>query len=223
MIRGNQPYRIDGCFTDKSERFVFLHTYKCASISIRNALGMRGRYRKFDSKSRDATKICVVRDPVDRLISAYFHLFRLQDDGFRNQHPVHLTRRMEFFKEREKSLNGSFTLFLHALDGWNFFDAVTYPQVGFLWDREVSLEEVEVIMTVSRLDECFSHFVKRYGLNAILSKDNQSGTNSEDVEKLKRCIEVDEGKFDLIRKLYAEDFELYEAASERVAKTIGKQ
>ena len=65
-------YNLSGCFVDKDKKFALIHIFKNASISIRNALGMRGRYLEWsEAKNIEGLKtICVIRNPLDRFISA---------------------------------------------------------------------------------------------------------------------------------------------------------
>ena len=84
-----RKYEITGCFMDGEEKFVLIHIYKNASISIRNALNMRGRYYEWsDIKDKKHITICVIRDPMKRIVSMYQYLLRLENNGFPHKHPT---------------------------------------------------------------------------------------------------------------------------------------
>ena len=65
-----RSYKLTGCFVDDEKKFALIHIYKNASISMRNVLNMRGKYREWDDiKNLDITTLCVIRDPMKRVVS----------------------------------------------------------------------------------------------------------------------------------------------------------
>jgi hypothetical protein len=201
-------YKLDGCFVDEDKKFALIHIYKNASISMRNALGMRGKYYNYDDiKDLDITTICIIRNPMKRIVSSYQYLLRLEDNGFINKHPVHITKETDFFKEQENIIK-SFLLFLDYIEEHGFYDAVTLPQTTFLLDRGLTINEIDEVMIQERLDKDFDLFKSKYGIDVEINSDNTS-----DGEVSKMINEYIDNNMDLqkrIIKLYEEDFTLYE-------------
>ena len=205
-------YKIDGCFVDKDWQFAFIHIYKNASISMRNILGMRGRYYKWeDVKDKGLIKLCVIRNPIDRLISAYLYLLRLEDNGFPEKHPTHLTEKTDFYLYQEDPIK-SFHLFLLDLDGRNFYDAVTYPQVNFLADRGLTIFDIDEIFIQENIEKDFAKFQEKYGIEGNFPTDNFGDEKKKKI--IQEYIETNPHIEDKIKYLYSEDFKLYDQANE---------
>lgn len=203
-----RDYKLTGCFVDDDKKFSLIHIYKNASISMRNALGMRGKYYEWDSiKNLDTITICVIRNPLERIVSSYQYLLRLEDNGFINKHPVHITKQTEFFKKQNNPIE-SFNLFIDYINENSFYDAVTLPQVNFLTDRGLTIDDIDEVLIQERLEEDFNKFKIKYNLNTELNIDNKG--NSEITEKLLNHINNNEKVKDKIEKIYKEDFKLYQ-------------
>lgn len=202
-------YKINGCFVDEEERFAFIHIYKNASISLRNALGMRGRYFKFDDvKNEEMKTITIIRNPINRVVSMYLYLLRLEDNGFLNQHPVHITKETCFFKKQDDVID-SFILFLNAIDDNNYYDAVTYPQVEFIADRGLTIDDIDEIFIQENIMSEFPIFSDKYG---IKGKHKFPVNNTGDQEKKNIIKEyIDEHPKTKIRimNMYADDIDMY--------------
>ena len=198
----SRNYKIEGCFVDNKKKFAFIHIYKNASISIRNALNMRGKYHRWkDVKNKNLTTICVIRNPYERLISAYKYLFRLEDNGLPDQHPIHETKEMEWFKNRD------FVGFVNAIEEHGFFDAVTLPQWDFINDRGLKLSDIDEVLVQSSIDEDFKKFAKKYNLNIEIPHDNVG--YDEESDKLLNMILNSTKLKNKIDKLYIKDIQLY--------------
>lgn len=204
-----EKYKISGCFMDDKKKFIFIHIYKNASISLRNILGMRGKYFEYeDVKNLNADTICIIRNPLDRIISSYLYLLRLEDNGFPNQHPTHLTKETLFYKTQDRPIQ-SFKAFLHAIKYGNFYDAVTYPQVSFLKDRDLIINDIDNVFIQENIKTDFEKFKVKYNLdkNLRFPKDNRS--DDETTELLKTFLRNDKLVIKEIVELYKEDFEMY--------------
>lgn len=208
-----QRYKIDGCFCDPEMKFAFIHIYKNASISIRNALGMRGRYYKYEDVT-DLTTLCVLRDPFRRVISMYLYLLRLEDNGRTNQHPIDLTVKTEFFRIQHK-IEESFKSFVSAIDGRNFYDAVTYPQIDFIRDRGISPENIDVVMIQEHIYEDFDKFKLKYNLDSSITLPHDNVSDAHKTVILNKLIMRDVKLQTKIKNIYEEDFELYEQVCRR--------
>jgi hypothetical protein len=202
-----RDYKLDGCFVDDEKKFALIHIYKNASISMRNALNMRGKYYKWDDiKNLSVKTICVIRNPLERVVSSYQYLLRLEGNGFINKHPIHITKETEFFKEKDNPIE-SFNLFLNYIDNDNFYDAVTLPQVQFLIDRSLTIDDIDEVLIQENIEEDFKKFKEKYNLNTILNVDNRG--NSNITKMLLKHIEDNEKIKEKIKKIYKHDFELY--------------
>jgi len=204
-----ETYKITGCFMDDAKRFAFIHIYKNASISLRNILEMRGNYYEYEEAKRySPDTICIIRNPFDRVISSYLYLLRLEDNGFPNQHPVHLTKESYFYKTKDNPIE-SFKTFLNAIKYDNFYDAVTYPQVNFLKDRGLTIDDIDNVFIQENIEEDFKEFKIKYDLdkNLIFPKDNRS--DDKVTKLLKEFVKKNKLVQKEIIKLYKEDIIMY--------------
>lgn len=208
-------YKIDGCFLDKNNKFCLIHIYKNASISIRNALKMRGNYYKYDDvKDTDnIVTICIIRDPINRIVSIYMYMLRNEDYGFKDQHPIDLISEADFYINKENIIK-SFDQFLEQLKGGNFFSAVTMPQTQFLKDRNLEIDEIDEIWLQENIQSDFSDFVRKYSLDIpdVLPHDNKDDSDCKHV--IMEYIKTNKYVFDKIYNLYKSDFELYNRVKE---------
>jgi len=200
-------YKLDGCFVDDDKHFALIHIYKNASISMRNALNMRGKYHNWsDIKDRDITTLCVIRDPMKRVVSIYQYLLRLEDNGFINKHPIHITKETDFFKEKENPIT-SFKLFLDYIKDGNFYDAVTLPQTDFLSDRGLTIYDIDEVLIQETLDEDFNKLKNKYNISSSVGYDNKSEDETSKI--LNDYIENSSNAQKIIRTIYNDDFIMY--------------
>lgn len=204
MERG---YKLTGCFVDSDMKFALIHIYKNASISMRNVLNMRGKYCEWaDIRNKGVTTLCVIRDPIKRIVSSYQYLLRLEDNGFINKHPIHITKETNFFKNQDKPID-SFIQFITYIEKNGFYDAVTLPQTQFLSDRDLTIKDIDEVFIQERLEVDFGKFKKKYNIKKDLLTDNIS--NSEVSDLLKDYITKNPQLNLRIKKLYKEDFDMY--------------
>lgn len=204
-----RKYKIEGCFVDDNKRFAFIHIYKNASISMRNALNIRGKYAKFsDVLHHNPTTICIIRNPVTRLVSAYQYLLRLEDNGFPEQHPIEITRNTDFYRERKDPIK-SFLLFLKYIEDNGFYDAVTLPQIEFLRDRNIEITDVDEVLVQERIGEDFLEFKKKYNLPEEIEfpEDNTSDLKISTI--LKSHVTTNKITLRRIFNIYKEDVKIY--------------
>ena len=204
---GYREYKLDGCFVDDDKRFVLIHIYKNASISMRNALSMRGKYHEWnDIKDTGIKSICIIRNPMERVVSSYQYLLRLEDNGFLNKHPIHVTKETEFFKNKEHPIE-SFEMFMDYISINGFYDAVTLPQTDFLSDRGLTIDDIDEVMVQERLSENFNKFKIKYGVEADINNDNVSDNKVSKV--LNDYIKTNPRAQERIIQLYKSDFDMY--------------
>lgn len=200
-------YKLTGCFVDDDKKFALIHIYKNASISMRNVLNMRGKYHEWDDiKNEDITTLCVIRDPMRRVVYSYQYLLRLEDNGFINKHPVHITKETDFFKNQHKPVR-SFNQFISYIEQNGFYDTVTLPQTQFLSDRGITIDDIDEVFVQEKMDEDFGEFKMKYGIEKDIPMDNTS--NSEISDFLNEYIPKDPQLELAIRTLYKEDFDMY--------------
>ena len=201
------------------EDFIFIHVPKTGGTSVRTVLREHGKKDGLQHKSVasyiadygndifDKKKgYAVIRDPVDRLVSAYFygrHKFRIGHKGFPES-------RSEYF--RKSSGFNSFCKLLN--DSWNDCPQkllIVKPQVSYICDKDGNvpvdlylLEEIDLLVS----DVFNNHFDV---VAPSLPKINASK------RKTVSEMNISTGTLDIIYKLYENDLLLYE---EMVANTI---
>jgi len=202
-------YKIDGCFVDPEERFAFIHIYKNASISFRNALNMRGRYFKYiDVKDKGLVTVCILRNPIDRVISMYLYLLRLEDNGYPNQHPIEETKKSCFYKNQDDVIE-SFKYFLNAISDNNYYDAVTYPQIKFIEDRGLNINDIDEIMLEKNLSWEYKEFKEKYKIKNDLDFPNDNVGNEEKKKLISNYIKTNFNIKMKIMNMYREDIQMY--------------
>lgn len=204
-------YKIDGCFLDKNNKFCLIHIYKNASISIRNVLGMRGNYYKYDNVKDmdDLVTICIIRNPINRIVSIYMYMLRNEDYGFGDQHPLDLISEADFYVNKANIIE-SFDQFLEQLKGKNFFSAVTMPQTQFLKDRNLNIDDIDEVLIQEEIQNDFHKFVHNYSLDVCdeLPHDNKGSPGPKHI--IMEYINTHKSVFSKINNLYKSDFELYD-------------
>jgi len=211
-----QQYKIEGCFVDDDKRFAFIHIYKNASISFRNVMNMRGKYHKYtDVKDMSLDTVAILSNPIDRVVTAYLYLLRLEDNGLIEQHPTFLTKETEFFKIKDQDIYKSFDLYLDAIDGGNFYDAVTYPQVGFIRDRGLTINDINNVMIMERMETDFEQFKAKYNLSDDLVFPHDNSDPDTETAFLRGYVEEEPAIYNRIARIYKEDMEMYHEYSDR--------
>ena len=205
---GYGDFHLDGCFCDPSKKFTFIHIFKNASISIRDSLDMRKNYYSWDTAKhfKDSETICVIRNPIERFISAYQYLLRLDDGDFPNRHPTEITQASDFYRERNNPIE-SFLLFINFIENEGFYDAVTVPQTTFLRERALLIDDIDNVFIQENLTNEYDIFKNKYDIKARLPKNNAG--NGETTKLLIDLINSDENLKERISKLYKSDMELY--------------
>lgn len=202
-------FGLTGCFVDSSEKYALIHIFKNASISLRNALNMRGNYREWKEikNIKNIETLCVVREPIKRFISAYQYILRLEDGGgFPHRHPIEVTRCANFFLYKDDVVE-SFLMFLDFVEKRGFYDAVLVSQKQFLKSRNLSIEDINHVFILEKIDDQYKNFCKLKGIKNKLKIDNSSPT--EKTNELLNFVNFKPKVKNRILNLYEEDFILY--------------
>ena len=209
-------YKITGCFCDDQFKLCLIHIYKNASLAMRNAMNMRGKYFEYDEvKDKNLIKICCFRDPISRIISSYSYMLnpREADHNHLDQHPINITKKTLFYEEKDNVID-SFNYFLDAIDGGNFYDAVTYPQYKFLEDKGLTIDDIDEIIIQSSIVNDFDRIKSKYNIKGNLDFVNRTDSNKKKL--IEYYIYNNKQVYERILNLYKEDFDLYEIAKEKM-------
>jgi len=182
------PHWADKCFKSIDNRFWYYLIPKNASISFRSiGLFESNVWYPTEQMPPDAVTILILRDPFERLISAY------QWDC----------------KNPFEDLGGviySFEMYLQRLTK-GLFTHTSVPQIDYIRSRNIVLEQVTEIMTVENLPVQFEKFKNKYGLSSCaLRFSNTSDLHAKNALRAK-LLEPDNRQ--IFERLYKEDIDLY--------------
>lgn len=186
----------------REDRFIFVHIPKCAGTSIRQSLQGRATghraldgYRTMlgDELFNECFKFTFVRNPWDRLVSAFY--FLKNKDLKSNQ---------KWAKEHLSDFE-TFDAFVH---GWVNRETIwTYshfrPQFQFLC-LEGTLPAVDFIGFYENLADDFRLIANRLGKQALLAEENKNSLRTRDY---RACYNDDTRR--IVAEAYAEDIELF--------------
>jgi hypothetical protein len=186
-------------FDDKEA--IFIHIPKCAGVSINKALfdSLAGGHATLDEYLNIFEPRCIqsyftftiVRNPWDRLVSAYFFLkkggMNLQDKTWFEENLIYYADFDDFVKNWVNKTN---------IWKWPHFR----PQYHYILDRHKKIK-LDFIGLLENLDDDFEIIKKHTGINCSLAKSNKSDHNSymnyysEETKKI-------------VSEVYAEDIKL---------------
>jgi len=172
---------------------------KNASMSFRECgiFGGRSDLSEKDNFQAHDNLIMIFREPVARFISI-FH-WDLRHGTFRPQN-------------KKQPLVDSFRDFLGQME--QQFAGLAAPQVEYLKRGKLTLDDIRTVMRVAHLSEDFNRFKIKENLTITLLAEN-CRDNDDTIEKF---LEANPAMANRIRKLYAEDVELYKEVEERIRK-----
>lgn len=181
---------------------IFIHIPKCAGISINKALfgNLAGGHKGLDDYilvfgAKDFTryfKFTFVRNPWDRLVSAYFFL---KNGG--------LNRWDKQFFEVELAHYQDFGEFVRCwLNEKNIYKFHHFkPQISFLTDKynKVSIDYVGYF---ENIDADFKYIARRIGVDVTLNKENS--VTRQNYQEF-----YDSDTKDIVARVYREDIKLF--------------
>ena len=198
LLRPKDPY------TSSNDRLkcIFIHIPKCGGISIDEALfGEKVGHKNYiDFKIYDTvrcleyTKFTVVRDPIDRFISAFYFL----KSGGRNVTDFAWAQeylsRCEEPEELIEAMRADSSL-LDSIFKWQHFR----PQYTFLLG-ELDQIEMDYILRFNHLEDDFDELVRALGISARLPHANK--TKSKAVKQMA----LKHKSIEFLKKQYREDY-----------------
>lgn len=155
-------------------RSIFVHVPKCAGISVNKALygNLAGGHRTLDQYIRlfepqallDYFKFTIVRNPWDRVVSAYHFLQR----GGLNQHDANwFNAELRQFDDFDSFVDN--WLCIENARSWYHFK----PQVDYICSSESDLT-LDFIGYFENIEADFKIIANKLGSNATLSQSNKS-------------------------------------------------
>ena len=197
----------DYCFYRPSDNLVYINFPKCGSTYMVYALASdltRPLIATLPKEDLDTSlKVIVARDPATRVISSYLEVLKCREDGQR------LMKNMPFYLNR-KNVEESFYQYLVELQN-GYFDPHVYPQHAILERAGISLEDVTFIIDLKTLKSDLSIFAKRYHLQIYNHNRLPQYRGDPKIKaRVKRYIAQNQDIRELIKEIYAEDFDFYE-------------
>lgn len=182
-------------------RSIFVHIPKCAGISVNHTLygNLAGGHKTLDQYLRifeprlalSYFKFSIVRNPWDRLVSAYHFL---QKGGANQQDKDWFNRQLGDYPTFESFVYGWLTI--KNARSWYHFR----PQVDFLLDSSGKVS-LDFIGHFENLQADFDYIAKRLGKDVILTNSNKS-------KHVDYRSYYDQGMRDIVAQVYAWDIAL---------------
>jgi len=185
-----------------------------------------------DNLINNDIKLFILRNPLKRIISIFFHVLQEVDKGnasFRIpkfyfddvdkfsmssiSNRMNTMRVVDWDSEVALSLVERFNLFLDSLQNNTFYDLHVFPQIFFLTERGLSFEDVEIIL-FDTLGSDLNSFCEKYDfmptkeLEIINVTKEKFGLDTQQ----KEIQEYIDSKIDIqnkIKEIYKEDWDLY--------------
>lgn len=186
---------------EREEEVIFIHIPKCAGTAVGKALGFPRDghdraiwYKLYDKYTFEKSfKFTIVRNPWDRIVSAYFHL--KQGGGHKT------TQKWVDENLSEYSTFRSFVLSLKKdrvrkrITSWTHF----VPQYKWITDSNENII-VDFVGRVENIKDDFSKISKKIGREGVLEKRNTS-----EHDRFKKYY--DEEMKRVVKKVYEKDIE----------------
>jgi len=208
-------------FYSKKHNVIFYHITKCAMTTVRSTLECdRVPIKQITRQDQTPKILCVVRDPVDRIISAFLFLRKLK--RFHLQYQVRPTSPMFRKKFYELPLQRSFILMIDEIAKNGPFDTHIQRQVDFLGPTNTiqnefassrSQDKVTDWVLLTNLD---TYFMEHFG-----KKPQHRNTSSENsTNALKTLVQEKPRIQNLINQVYREDFDLFGNVSAKSSPSL---
>jgi len=183
------------------KKAIFVHIPKCAGVSLNETIfgGLAGGHTTFDEYLNifepncitDYFKFTIVRNPWDRLVSAYFFL---KNGGFNELDKAWFSEELGVYSGFEDFVR----TWLNKKNIWKWYHF--QPQYHYILEKR-KMMSLDFIGFLENIDEDFMYISKRIGVNCSLPSSNKSKhatyTN----------YYTDETK-NIVAEVYAEDIKL---------------
>lgn len=190
------------------ENYHFLHISKNGGTSIKSVDNKKYGISNHDYTANDIndkTFFAVIRDPIDRFISAFNFAkrggFTPEQHSFMN-HPIHYYQTINHFLDELRDENKLAQQTLWTIEAGNPADSasvVYWPQVHWL---RSNVNKRLILFDFDNIDE---HFEKEFGIK--LPEYNKT--------RKKVSTDISPKNIEFLRKLYAPDFKLQELVKEK--------
>lgn len=206
------------CWRSRKTKLCFIGVPKNAQTSIRKMFGFhehplcRGNYYdliKTPGWAKKFTLFCVMRNPYDRLASAYLEILKRASKQSRDlKNPVNAlhkkTREMPFYRMKESE--NRFVEFLNQVEK-EFWDEHIQPQAFYILDHSDQLLPFDHILSFENIDADINEFCRAIGMDKKLPHLNFKST--VDKKRIMGYINNSPTIKNKIYKIYKQDFELY--------------
>jgi len=184
---------------NSAKEYTYIMIPKNASMSFRNCgiFGGRSHLSGKDNFQAHDNPIMIFREPVARFISI-FH-WDLSAKVFQTQN-------------KKGTLVDSFREFLGQME--QQFAGLAAAQVEYLKRGKLTLDDIHTVMRVEHLSRDFNRFKIKENLTITLLVKNCRDKD----DTIEKFLEDNPAMANRIRKLYAEDVELYKEVEERIRK-----
>lgn len=190
------------CQINFSKKYLLINVSKNGSTSLRNTIKFE-QFTEYTNECDDFYKFIVIRNPIYRAVSSYLEIIKLRPDG-----PKNITMGMDWFKE--KDLSRSFNMFIEEIKD-NFYDSHIIPQVNFLTDKGLNIDNMDSILLHDKISEDYNILTKSFNRFVFIRPnlaDLQKGENNKK-KLLTNIVNEDKTLQNKIKELYYNDNEIY--------------
>jgi len=193
---------------NRALKIAALNIPKCGTTSIRIQFKLT-ELINIEDVPDDYFKFAIIRDPINRFISAYIEVVQHCETYPEGRYNVDLDlpkEQITFLDELMANYDdcGRFTIYLNKIqDEWGFFESHCVPQVLYLFDKDDNLyPDVEIfkLSNLSRLEE---------RLDSEIIRSNQS-ENPELKQKLFDFVSANTTVRSQIEQLYEYDLRIWQ-------------
>ncbi len=204
------PLRLLSCFImiNHQKKYIFVHIPKTAGVSIYELLGDKKQQSHkhlydYDEYYRDYFSFAVVRNPLDRLVSAYTYM-NVGGRGFKGdlfaQNVVSKFKDFKDFSLNLEDVQDDLARFSNKHNGKHI---VGFPHLHpqTLWTHEGNLQIIDYVIHLENLENDFKKIRKILGKFRI-NIPNKNTSDRKDYAKY-----YDHENLELVIQFYKDDFE----------------
>lgn len=193
---------INGTFWYSEEKkLAFFAVPKNASTALRNSIGPTDAKYYFDEGVElgdDVVKFTVIREPVDRFVSAYLEVLKraiIDCPGTRGKKFYTIRDEKERFKE-----------FINEIDKNGFWENHARPQSFYLSDKDGNILDLDFVFNFNQIADGLDKMAEETGIRLTPKREWFHHPGDKQIVH----SYIDDELRERIKKIYAKDFELYE-------------